>query len=335
MRPALLQLPAAAAGLGYPACLEQDQRVGEASWGGELIRAFDENAWKRTVYLIGKGMCTPFIGAGASADQLPVAGNLAATLACEYQFPFDDDRDLARVTQFAAVREGSRQYVKQRLTDEMFAGVQLPDFRASDEPHALLADLRLPIYVTTNYDDFMYEALADRGRAPLRAICPWYTKDRTEVEEATALFRESIGYDPDSTRPIVYHLHGHHSIPESLVLTEDDYIDFLVRVSGDPGLLPPVIQRSLMSKMLLFVGYSLADWTFRVIFRGLLSARPPLASHSHVSVQLPPPVGAPADERPLRIQEYLDRYFERQNICICWMTAREFSAELRQRWEMR
>jgi len=300
-----------------------------------LFKDFDEDAWKRTVYLIQHDQCTPFIGAGASAEHVPVAGNLAALLASEYRFPFNDDRDLARVTQFAAVREGSRQYIKQRFAIDMFAGIPLPDFRAPDEPHALLADLRLPIYVTTNYDDFMYEALADRRRSPQRAICPWYTKDPGEIMEATKLFRETAGYNPDSTRPIVYHLHGHHSIPESLVLTEDDYIDFLVRVSGDADLLPPVIQKSLRSKMLLFVGFSLADWTFRVVFRGLLSARPPLAGHSHVSVQLPPLADDPADDRPLRIQEYLDRYFELQNISICWKTARAFSAELRQRWETR
>jgi hypothetical protein len=52
-----------------------------------------------------------------------------------------------------------------------------------------------------------------------------------------------------------------------------------------------------------------------------------------VSVQLPPPASDAADDRPLRIQEYLDRYFEMQSISICWKTAREFSAELRQRWE--
>jgi SIR2-like domain len=300
-----------------------------------LLRTFDEDAWKRTVYLIQHGQCTPFIGAGASAEHVPLAGDLAATLASEYGFPFQDHRDLARVTQFAAVREGSRQYVKQRFADDMFGGVSLPDFRAPDEPYALLADLQLPVYVTTNYDDFMYEALKDRGRAPQRAICPWYTKDPAEVEETTRMFRETAGYNPDGARPIVYYLHGHHGTPESLVLTEDDYIDFLVRVSGDPDLLPPVIQKALRSKMLLFVGYSLADWTFRVIFQGLLAARPPLAGHSHVSVQLPPPAEGPADDRPLRIQEYLDRYFQQQNISICWKPAREFSAELRRRWEAR
>lgn len=300
-----------------------------------LLRVFDEDAWKQTVYMIAKGKCTPFIGAGASADQLPLASDLAAALASEWGFPFDDDGDLAHVTQFAAISSGNRQYVKQRLVDSMFVNMKLPDFRAPDEPHAMLADLRLPIYITTNYDDFMYEALADRGRAPQRAICPWYTRDRTEIDDATSLFKEDAGFNPRYTRPIVYHLHGHHSTPESLVLTEDDYIDFLVRVSMDQELLPPVIRKSLTSKMLLFVGYSLADWTFRVIFRGLLSARPPLAGHSHVSVQLPPLSADPADQRPLRIQEYLDRYFERQNISICWKTARAFSAELRHRWETR
>jgi hypothetical protein len=301
----------------------------------QVIRAFDDNAWQQTVFLIAKNKCTPFVGAGASAEHLPIAGDLAAALAAEYDFPFDDDRDLARVSQFAAVREGNRQYIKERLADDMFASVSLPDFRVPDEPHALLADLRLPVYVTTNYDDLMYEALADRGRAPQRAICPWYTTDRAEVEEATILFRKAAGYNPDSDRPIVYHLHGHHSKPESLVLTEDDYIEFLVRVSADPKLLPAVIQRSLSSKMLLFVGYSLEDWTFRVIFRGLLSTRPPLAGHSHVSVQLPPLAERSDDERPIRMQEYLDRYFAQQNISICWETARAFSAELRRRWETR
>jgi len=300
-----------------------------------LIRVFDEDAWRRTVYLIQHGQCTPFIGAGASAEHVPVAGDLAAALASEYDFPFDNDRDLARVTQFAAVREGSRLYVKKRFADDMFASAPMPDFRGSDEPHALLADLHLPIYVTTNYDDLMYEALADRGRFPQRAICPWYTNDKEELEDATRLFRESAGYNPDSARPIVYHLHGHHGTPESMVLTEDDYIDFLVRVSGDPDLLPPVIRQCLRSRMLLFVGFSLEDWTFRVIFRGLLAARPLHAGYPHVSVQLPPHGGSAADERPSQIQEYLERYFEMQSISICWMTARAFSSELRRRWETR
>lgn len=181
----------------------------------------------------------------------------------------------------------------------------------------------------------MYQALEKAGRAPQRAICPWYTRDRTVIRKAKALFREPAGYAPDSARPIVYHLHGHHSVPASLVVTEDDYIDFLVRVSSDPGLLPPVIQKALTSQMLLFVGYSLADWTFRVIFSGLRSMRPPDSDRSHVSVQLPPQPTDTHDDRPARIQDYLDKYFGEQKISICWKSARDFSAELRHRWDTR
>lgn len=53
-----------------------------------------------------------------------------------------------------------------------------------------------------------------------------------------------------------------------------------------------------------------------------------------MSVQLPPSAKEAkdaADDRPLREQEYLDKYFAEQRISICWMTARAFSKELRRR----
>jgi hypothetical protein len=99
-----------------------------------LIKEFDESAWRRTIYLIDKGKCTPFIGAGASADELPLAAGLAATLAKEYDFPFDDHRDLAYVTQFAAVSEGSRQFLKQRLADEMLTMCNYRTFERRTSP---------------------------------------------------------------------------------------------------------------------------------------------------------------------------------------------------------
>jgi hypothetical protein len=298
-----------------------------------LLRAFDDDAWNHTVYLIRGGQCTPFIGAGASVDQVPLAAELAAGLSEEYGFPFEETRDLARVAQYAAIHTDSRMYIKKRLVDDMLAALPRPDFGAPDEPHALLADLQLPVYVTTNYDDFMYEALVNRDRLPQRAVCPWYTTDAREIAEAASLFQDPAGYNPHPARPIVYHLHGHPSVPESIVLTEDDYIDFLVRISANPDLLPPVIAKSLRSRMLLFIGYSLTDWTFRVIFRGLLSARPPNSGHRHVSVQLPPLPDGEDGEKAARAQEYLDRLFEKQSISICWKQARDFTAELRRRWE--
>ena len=45
------------------------------------------------------------------------------------------------------------------------------------------------------------------------------------------------------------------------MLTEDDYLDFLVAVSRDEELLPHQIQRALAGTSLLFVGYRLATGT--------------------------------------------------------------------------
>jgi hypothetical protein len=52
------------------------------------------------------------------------------------------------------------------------------------------------------------------------------------------------------------------------VLTEDDYLDFLVKVSWDNTVIPPRIAEALTDSSLLLLGYHLQDWDFRVMFRG-------------------------------------------------------------------
>ena len=55
----------------------------------------------------------------------------------------------------------------------MFRDVREPDFNDPAEPHRVLANLNLPVYVTTNYDDFMVKALARHHRQPNRVLCQW------------------------------------------------------------------------------------------------------------------------------------------------------------------
>ena len=82
---------------------------------------------------------------------------------------------------------------------------------------------------------------------------------------------------------------------------------------------------------LLFIGYSLKDWTFRVLFRGLISTIPKSGGNLGVTVQLTEdPLGTP---KAIQQQEYLNKYFSGMNIRVYWGTARNFAQELRQRWE--
>ena len=130
-----------------------------------------------------------------------------------------------------------------------------PDFsqKYANIPHSVLADLSLPIYITTNYDKFMEEALITRGRQPDSEYCRW-----NEVLEfaGDSLFKNPQ-YKPTEDKPLVYHLHGIIDEPQSMVLTERDYIDFVINLTIDENLIPTVIRKALAMTSLLFIGYSL------------------------------------------------------------------------------
>ena len=194
-----------------------------------------------------------------------------------------------------------------------------PDFESADEPHAALADLPLSVFITTNYDDFMFKALQANGKDPRREICRWNASP-TLADIPRVL---DPGFVPTVASPVVFHLHGHVDVPDSLVLTEDDYLDFLVAVSRDDGLLPHQIQRALAGASLLFVGYRLADWDFRVLHRGLVIAGEQSLRRLSINVQLPP------DDQASR--DYLEKYFDAMKVHLYWGKASEFASELRER----
>ena len=116
----------------------------------------------------------------------------------------------------------------------------------------LLAQLKLPIYVTTSPFDFLERAILANGRSPRTQICFWsgeplrYDKESHQIDYAFA---------PTPETPLVYHLFGLESYPESLVLTEDDYLDFLAAISQDAHqqrpLLPWYLRKALTQSSLL------------------------------------------------------------------------------------
>jgi hypothetical protein len=280
--------------------------------------------WERLIRQLRAGDCTPFLGAGACSGTLPGARELSREWADRYDYPFRDFEDLSRVMQFIAVSLRDHVYLKQ-LFCESLRSRGIPDFAEPTEPHAMLAGLPLPVFLTTNYDDFLWRALLAAGKQPRAAICPWYDS-KLSIEE----------YDPTPDRPLIYHLHGSLQAEESLVLTPDHYVEFVVNVAKDwdndnRRLLPRPILAALTQRPLLFVGYSLHDWNFRVLFHGLLKDIPDIRRRRHVSVQLHPDVDGRDPDAQERAREYLTRSLENWQISIFWGTAEEFCAELRSR----
>jgi len=290
-----------------------------------MPNTLEERDWKLLLRRIKDGKCTPFLGAGACFGVLPLGREIARKWAQEYHYPLEDTSDLARVAQFLAV-EYDPMFPKEEIL-RLFENVAPPDFAAPDEPHGVLADLPLPVYMTTNYDGFMVRALKNRNKDPKRELCRWnkYIKGQSSVFDR--------GFHPTVANPVVFHLHGHDGLPESLVLAEDDYLDFLVNISRDTELLPPRIQEALTGASLLFIGYRLADWSFRVLFRGLVAPMELSLRRISVTVQLPPKPANGSESTRQRAQAYLDKYFDKIDVRVYWGTAREFSAELRKRWK--
>ena len=86
----------------------------------------------------------------------------------------------------------------------------------------MLAELPLPVYVTTDYDSNMMEALKTQPmREPKRELCRWWGDSRDQP----SIFDSS--YEPTVANPVVFHLHGHMDTPESMLVTEDDYLDYV------------------------------------------------------------------------------------------------------------
>ncbi len=120
-----------------------------------------------------------------------------------------------------------------------------------------------------------------------------HATDRKEVE-ASALWWEHQAKEPKIVTPntlvidleektVIYKIHG--SVDRllnkwhSYVVTEDDYIDFLSRMTSGTAV-PALFASHFRARHFLFLGHSLADWNFRVVLRNLktpLQARlPPL-----------------------------------------------------------
>lgn len=287
----------------------------------------EERDWDSLIGTIRDGNCTPFLGAGACAGTIPLGPEIAQRWAQEHNYPLKDSWDLARVAQCLSIRR-----YPASPKDEMVRLLQTinpPDFNAPDEPHGVLADLPLPIYITTNYDDFMVRALRSRRRNPRRELCRW----NPLVSDQPSVFDRGSDAEVSVPNPVVFHLHGHDEVTDSLVLTEDDYLDFLVNISEDTEIIPRRIERVLASNSLLFIGYRLADWSFRVLFRGIIGPLPRDLGRIRITVQLTPdPAEGFTQEQ---VQQYLEKYFARDNVRVYWGTARQFAAELRRQAKLK
>lgn len=328
-----------------------------------------EDFWRILLENIERGACIPFLGPRVNQDLLPGPSAIARKLAEKYNYPLADSHDLAKVAQFigfsdaALLRDEYIRLLRRSLFSyldlkptkedrERYKEANFSDTAAGlgwaekvlavqeDEIHHLLADLPLPLYMTTNVDSFMTEALRHKGRAPRRMGLRWQ-----KAEAGTPQF--TLPQDLSVERPVVLHLNGYDADPvqqANLVLSEESYLEHFIRLSREQDyILPAQVNTALSQSSFLFLGYDLSDWEFRVVIQGLIRTiekrrkmhaleenRPEEESKLHVGVQLELNPNLDSD----KVLSYLRRYLlKRFNIEIYWGTTQQFMTELHHQWQ--
>jgi hypothetical protein len=138
----------------------------------------------------------------------------------------------------------------------------------TEDPLLLLANLPLPVYVTTSYFQFLEDALRREGKAARTAS---YRPEEEASLPSELAFDPS--YEPSVGEPLVYHLFGVDTAPSTLILSEDDYLRYLMEVSRGPELIPPVVRGSLTESSLLFLGHDPDDLRWRILAHAILLSR--------------------------------------------------------------
>lgn len=224
----------------------------------------------------------PFLGAGASLGErspnvawdnnlalgLPTSGELASYLADKVEFPLGEARNLAKVAQYYDI-VGGRIPLNEELHnifDHDYSLTQL---------HSCLASVPAPLLiVTSNYDDMIERAFTAQSRDYHVVV---HTTDSTMgyqllwwppgEEKPQKIVPNKLDIDLER-ETVVYKMHGavdrHDPTRDQYVVTEDDYIDFLARMTKNRAI-PSIFSRAFQTRHFLFLGYGLHDWNLRVV----------------------------------------------------------------------
>ena len=157
------------------------------------IYQFDE--WNELLRYIYEKKCTPLVGPEAHIRWIPSNRNVAIKWAEEYGYPFDDRYELPQVAQYMAITSNNDMYPKKYLS-KILRSIPPPDFSLPEYKntvYAILADLNLPIYITTNYDHLMEQALINKGKDPKSEFCRWNKKVIEFTQTAISMVGMTLG----------------------------------------------------------------------------------------------------------------------------------------------
>lgn len=212
------------------------------------------------------GRCILFTGpalavTGAGENAKSINQEIASKLRAMMNRPGDveEDASLAHIAQ-AYLMEDQFSRAHHKLVAliqaefERYAG-QTTDF------HRKLARLPFRLCLSTSLDGFLQTAFEEVGKAPVSGYLDY---------SAGKLQMPKLPSDPST--PFVYRLYGSIERHQSLMITEDDLIKYLINVvkRGFPMNLVSILKNP--ETVFLFLGFGLYHWHLRLLLRILDAA---------------------------------------------------------------
>jgi hypothetical protein len=324
--------------------------------------------WPALVNDVNQGECLPLLGPGMTDVLLGPRQQLARELADQHRFPLAPyfREDLPQVAQFLAIDQAAnypvaalRDYLVLKLLERLrelcdTSGQPLPERfvdvpphrRTNDvlddlinevwdhlhadltDPFAVLARLPVKAYVTAQPMSLLTSALRAEGRNPRVELARWNRMCPPSILDGQS------DYEPSVEEPLVFHIFGSLKHPGSVVLREDQYFEFLRTTGRDPDAIPAYVRRAFSDNALLFLGFRMEDWDFRVLFHSIMSQEGGvlLEQHSHVAAQIDPEEGLTLE--PEGARQYFESYFRKpHHVNVFWGNVGAFLTELQTRIE--
>jgi hypothetical protein len=302
------------------------------------------------------GAVLPVVGASVSYDLIFAAdqGRLAQSWAEKLDLPHDERDPVCRVARYQfyrsgddlRVKEGYLLFLKETLLNQAKvegvdhdiveeAASQMDDVSFTEfaarlgyprrddprrDPLLLLAHLPLRFYVTTSFHGFLQNALQWSGRNPRTVVCLWNEAAANLVRPKQ---RFDSDYQPTVQDPFVFHVYGHDEYPESLVLSEEDYLWWLESVAQGSGNQAtdsiPAIVRGALASYRLYLGFRPDALEFRAFWLGLSSPNRPDRRGTFQCSHLP--------EQAV-FRQYHEQYLANRGLDVYWGTASNLLREL-------
>ena len=254
---------------------------------------------------------------------LPRAAELADYLERLSGYPSTGPDDLMQVAQYldgVAGRGGLDDTLR-----SIFSKAYTPN-----PVHHFLAEFTNLLIVTTNYDTLLEQAFGSKPHHVLvyNAGAPNLLLWEHGAATPTKLTGSELEFPGLGEIPIIFKMHGapdpHDFDRDSYVITDDDYLEFLVRMQTHQAI-PLAFAEPFRRRHFLFLGYGLRDWNLRVILHKIWRDRARPQSDAESAIR-PRAAWAVQDQ----VQPLEEDFWRGRGLSLYEMTVDQFIENLRQ-----